>query len=278
MIKNIYKSLLFVACLNVQVNLNGMDVLVDGLSKFCAKYILIFASDITSTIVHEGGHGLISKLRGSDTHINIGSEGEDDSDEDDQPLIRYSSPYDPSIGYTSSWFNNEQLHEHDRNIAQFAIGPVCDILTRFVQLYMLDKFKEKLPEGVAQSLADYITAAIVFQITYIGTPFHGGDGEKLFQSLHCKYHMKTDFFQKAGDLAQPYHMMRKKMVDYYLYYHLVHFTLKIIRANKLLDKLDKKLNNPFFTPIINYTKYSLSLGLTAETHWTNRIALQSLLF
>lgn len=276
MIKNIYKNLLLVVCLNIQVNLNGMDVLVGGLTKFCAKYILICASDITSTIVHECGHGLISKLRGADTNIVIGS---NDYDENNESLIIFSAPYDPTIGITASGLNrNQQREQHNRNIAQTVIGPVCDILTRFLQLYMLEKFQEKLPEGVAQSLADYISSQITAQATYISTPFHGGDGEALFHSLNCKYNMKTDFFERAVNFRESYQGMRKNMVKYYVYYHIAHLVLKIIKSNKLLDKLDKALSNQFISPIINYTKYSLSLDLTSESHWANTKALQSILF
>ena len=260
-----------------------LDTITNKAGEFIVKTGLIYVSEFSGTLGHEFGHFLIAKARGMNPRLIMGvSSGKYDEDK----LLNFDSA-NPSTGVTKSKRFVYHTKEHNKNILQIIAGPTFGILVRVIQLYILSKYENKLSSNIINGLSDFITAKIVGQIVYGFTPFFGqGDGANLFNTLHVKYRMQTDFFDNAKNLSRPFSIAKNKLVEFLFYYYIVHYGLKFIHKKKIFDKLEKATKNKWIHTLICYLKYQLVLDLTQDiqdlennkSNWISKIALESLIF
>lgn len=236
--------------LSILVLLN-INLYSNPINDFATKYILFYLSDFTATLSHELGHAFVNKLLGRSSKITMGSNKPGESD-----LFIQISSLNPKIGVTASYGRKK------RNVAQeigsFAMGPIFGISSKFLQLKLLNHYKDDLSENVVKSLENFIKAQIIAESIYGFTPFNTGDGAGVFNLLNIKYGMKTDLFQKIIDFNDNFDASVTSYATIYLLYNCIYITLKLINKQGFLDEITKKRNNVIANNINRFIKSALS--------------------
>lgn len=220
---------------------------------FASKFVLFYASQFITTTSHELGHALVGSYRGKDPKIVIGTTNV--TYKASEPFIKIDDYCNPNKGATCYKYVPDEPNKLNRTIIQSAMGPIIGISCQILQLYFLECFKNRVNSDLYNSLNDFICAKIVLHFIYGLTPFDNkGDGAKLFNNLHVKYQMKTDFFKQAKGYQKPFNIIKGYGLQLMIGYYIAYFLLKLINKNELLDKLEGRFNNQYIHTFCGYLK------------------------
>lgn len=159
------KLLLFII-----ITFSSQEINSNPIKNFLAKFVLFYASQFTTTTSHELGHALVSHLRGFNPKVKIGVTAGKYRRSD--PFILIDPSLDPNVGVTLSARKKTENASTalNRDILGCAMGPIFGIVSKIIQIKLLDVFADKINYDVALSLNNFIIANIIGEFIYGFTP------------------------------------------------------------------------------------------------------------
>lgn len=210
--------------------------------KWMAKAYLFYFSQFLATYIHEYGHYYAARAAG-------------DEDACIRPSFDSSNlgPFDLLTIYNAETGNAKD------SLGMVIMGPIYGIIAQITQLYLLDRFKNRLSESNYKSLKSFIIAHIIRHIIYGLTPCDPGisntDGARIYKKLHIKYGNKTNIFNSLHEFGDiKYAKFIEKIIKLYLILKIPYFLFKRMDI-KAVEQLEKMTANfKFLNPIQNYVK------------------------